>query len=239
MAEQKEKEKEKEKEKVPVRCRHCGRLVVCNVEGQVYFEPSGLDEYEKHYNNSRYILSKCSDCRGPLLLSQRGLFHPDGDGGIDDYDEAVVLFPPLPELGPEIPVNLTKSYQEALKCFHDGGTYTACAIICRRTLDGLCRDQGATKNGLQDALDELKDNGILEPNIHAWADHILRILGNDAAHDVNVEITKDDASDALEFTRAILEYVYVFKDAYRRFTERHPEHENKRKPRPAKKMEAQ
>lgn len=228
-------EEKKLKEKVAVRCRHCARLVATNVEGEVHFEPSGLDQYERDFNISRFILSKCPACWKPLLLSQYGFYHPDGDEGVEDYAEPDVLYPPLRELGTEVPVNLTKSYQEALKCFHDGGTYTACAIVCRRTLDGLCRDQGATKNGLQEALVELKEKGILEPNIHAWADHILRILGNDAAHDVNVEITKDDASDALEFTRAILEYVYVFKAAYARFTERHPEHENKRKPRAPKK----
>ncbi len=44
-----------------------------------------------------------------------------------------------------------------------------------------------------------------------WAD-ALRIAGNEAAHDVKVTTSKEDARDILELTNALLEYVFTFRD---------------------------
>ena len=92
--------------------------------------------------------------------------------------------------------------------------------MCRRIIDGVAKYNEARGRDLKEKLLDLKSRGIIEARLHEWADHVLRQLGNDAAHDPNVEITKDDANDALEFTKAILEYVYVFDAAFQRFKER-------------------
>ena len=66
----------------------------------------------------------------------------------------------------------------------------------------------------------LKQKGTIEPRLHEWDDKILRILGNEAAHQVRNDISKEDAQDALDFTKAIVEYLYVFEAAYENFKKR-------------------
>lgn len=46
------------------------------------------------------------------------------------------------------------------------------------------------------------------------------ISGNEAAHDVNVTISAEDARDILEFTNALLEYVFTFRDKFEEFKKR-------------------
>ena len=48
----------------------------------------------------------------------------------------------------------------------------------------------------------------------------LRISGNEAAHDVNVTTSPEDARDILEFTNALLEYVFTFRDKFEEFKKR-------------------
>jgi hypothetical protein len=68
-------------------------------------------------------------------------------------------------------------------------------------------------------LKELKDQGVIENRLYEWAD-ALRISGNEAAHDVNVTISPDDAKDIIEFTNALLEYVFTFRDKFEAFKKR-------------------
>ena len=48
----------------------------------------------------------------------------------------------------------------------------------------------------------------------------MRVAGNEAAHDVQVQVSPQDANDMLEFTRALLEYVFTFRRRFERFKER-------------------
>ena len=49
-----------------------------------------------------------------------------------------------------------------------------------------------------------------------WANGV-RIVGNDAAHDLKMEITKTDAKDTLDFTEAVLLYVFVLQSRFSEF----------------------
>ena len=52
-----------------------------------------------------------------------------------------------------------------------------------------------------------------------WAD-ALRMQGNEAAHDVNVTISAQDARDLVEFAHALLEYVFTFSEKFEAFQAR-------------------
>jgi hypothetical protein len=47
-----------------------------------------------------------------------------------------------------------------------------------------------------------------------------RLVGNEAAHDVEAAVTADDARDILEFTEALLMYVFTLDTKFRSFAER-------------------
>jgi hypothetical protein len=59
----------------------------------------------------------------------------------------------------------------------------------------------------------------------AWA-NALRVAGNEAAHDVSHNISRIDAQNLLEFTEAILDYIYVFKRKFEAFQQRRESNEN-------------
>ena len=91
--------------------------------------------------------------------------------------------------------------------------------MCRKTLEGICSAHGITVKYLGTSLKEMKDKGIIENRLFEWAE-ALRISGNEAAHDVNIKISSQDAKDIVEFTDALLEYVFTFRDKFDEFKKR-------------------
>jgi uncharacterized protein YbaR (Trm112 family) len=208
---------QKHREGVAVRCFKCEHFVSATVEGE--FPMDRHPDYDRDI--SRYVLLCCPDCNSPLLAQQEGSHEQIAYGeGADCYATPIVLYPGAPVLRGVIPPNIGATFLEAHRCYTDAAAYTACAILCRRTLEGICADFGATKGNLQSKLETLKSNGIIDGRIHEWADGLLRDLGNDAAHEIDTVISKADAEHALEFTKAILEYIYVLGVAYKLFKER-------------------
>lgn len=65
----------------------------------------------------------------------------------------------------------------------------------------------------------MKEDEIIESDIFKCTD-TLRDSGNEAAHDVNLSIKSQDAKDIIEFTDALLEYVFKFRDKFDKFIER-------------------
>jgi hypothetical protein len=181
----------------------------------------------------QYALFRCAQCASPFLACR------DGEPAQDDRDGSYYtaygpwrqLHPSAPGLAQGVPENIAKGYREAAACF-GVGSYTSAAIMCRRTIEAICVDKGATKSTLARKLEELREREIIAPQLLDWA-HQLRDVGNDAAHKVDEFIEADDAQDVIEFTRAIIEYVYVFTDAFERFKGRRVKRREKQeKPKP-------
>jgi hypothetical protein len=117
-----------------------------------------------------------------------------------------------------VPDSITRGHGEALRCFQSNA-YTAAAMMCRRTLEAVCQDKQATKGNLAAKLKILQETGVIDARLYEWAD-ALRLVGNDAAHNVEEFMGKEDAKDGLDFTRAIIEYIYTFTDAFEKFKAR-------------------
>jgi hypothetical protein len=178
-------------------CKACEALV--NAE----FVASYNHE-DKNWGTETYSLYKCPKCEKPLLT------YENASWGLDR------LYPQeVNRINPDLPEPLKAAYEEALACFKSKA-YTATAIMCRKTLEGICIEHGAKGRNLVSSLKELKDKGVIENRLYEWAD-ALRISGNEAAHDVSVTISAEDAGDILEFTNALLEYVFTFHDRFEEF----------------------
>jgi hypothetical protein len=52
-----------------------------------------------------------------------------------------------------------------------------------------------------------------------WSD-LMRAAGNEAAHGVGLSIEQADAKDILEFTNAIMDYLFSFRDRFEEFKKR-------------------
>lgn len=181
-------------------CTACGALV--NAEELYSYVRSTNDAFD--YN---YILLKCPRCERPFLVDD------------DEHFGTMRLYPPADDrVNPALPEPLKNAYKEAVACFK-AKAYTATAIMCRKTLEGICVEHAAKGGNLVKMLKDLKDKGVIENRLFEWAD-ALRISGNEAAHDVNVTTSGEDARDILEFTNALLEYVFTFRDKFEEFKKR-------------------
>ncbi len=175
-------------------------------------------ELKKHYNRGdpsegpteRVSFLSCPSCQEPFVIVQE-------DYG-EDFSDPEVLYPQVARLNPNLPKPILAAYAEADSCFRSRA-YTAATIMCRKTLEGLCAEHSVAKAPLVAQLRELRDRGVIESKLFEWAD-ALRISGNEAVHDVAVTISYEDARDILEFTNALLEYVFTFRDKFEAFKKR-------------------
>jgi len=172
---------------------------------------------DPEYGFARFVLLQCTGCSSPLVVT-RDRVGIDYDGDVWSPPEQV--YPPVEEtLGPNVPPTIAASYREARRVSLVR-SYDSTALMCRKTIELLCNDLGAIGTDLKKKLAYLKGAGVIDDRIHEWSDQILREIGNDAAHAGTV--SPEDAKDAIEFTRAILDYLYVFMPAFNAFKARHP-----------------
>ena len=140
----------------------------------------------------KWTFCKCPRCTLPLVTVQT-----DYGGG---YDEPERVFPATTRrLGYSVPEPIREAFNEAAICYR-AKAYVASAIMCRKTLEGLCDANGVKERSLSSSLRKLKDNGTIEARLFEWAE-ALRTLGNEAAHGVSAAISPQDAEDILSSRR--------------------------------------
>jgi len=209
----------KTEETIVVSCDRCDARVAGAVEGS----------YEKYVDEPgfavRLLLLRCPECASPILVSQDdedARFHHDDDG--ERWGRPTRMYPESEkrQLGVSVPAQIRKAFAEARSCLDYGKAYTACAIMCRKVLEGVCDSHKAEGNNLANRLKNLSERGELDKRLYEWIT-TLRIVGNEAAHDVNVTVSREDASDLLDLTEAVTEYLYTFKEKFEAFQKRRVE----------------
>jgi hypothetical protein len=188
-----------------VLCETCEALV----DAQILKDYEGLEE--ESGLPYKYSFLRCPKCDNPFLVVQ--------EISEDGWDNPYTLYPPQERINPSYPEPIKKAYLEAKACFK-AKAYTAGAIMCRKVLEGICAEHKIKEKNLEASLKEMKDQGIIESRLFEWAD-TLRISGNEAVHDLSVTVPKEDARDIMEFTNALLEYLFTFKDRYEAYKKRH------------------
>jgi hypothetical protein len=79
-----------------------------------------------------------------------------------------------------VPESLTKIFREAIGCA-ESGYLVAAAMMCRRTLEGICNHYIPDLKHLGLGLDDLHKAKIIDDRFFEWAE-ALRKDGNLAAH---------------------------------------------------------
>jgi len=137
----------------------------------------------------------------------------------DIWDTPFPLFPPSDlRVNPNAPIEIQKAFEEACACYRTQA-FTAAAIMCRKTLEGVCAAHGVSDRTLVGSRKKMKESGLIDERLFEWSD-ALRLAGNEAAHGVSVSIGQTDAKDILEFTNAILDYLFSFRDRFEQFLQR-------------------
>jgi hypothetical protein len=137
----------------------------------------------------------------------------------DNWDTPYLLFPPSDlRVNPSAPRDIQAAFEEACACYR-AQAFTASAIMCRKTLEGICAAHSMTERTLAASLKKMKDTGLIDERLFEWSDS-LRVAGNEAAHGVGLSIPQSDAKDILEFTNAILDYMFSYRDRFEQFKKR-------------------
>lgn len=158
----------------------------------------------------------CTTCRSPILIRQTNV------GNIaegDKWDTPFVVFPQADlRVNPNAPPAIRTAFEEACSCYRVGA-YTASAIMCRKTIEGICAEHGINERNLSASLRKMRDDGLIDERLFEWSD-ALRAIGNEAAHGVGITISQPDAKDTLEFANAILDYIFSYRDRFEAFKKR-------------------
>lgn len=190
-------------------CPFCDKPVLAAVQGTYVEQP----DQDIGGPEILYSLARCQECGSALLLGQQR-----EEAGWSSPERVYPVATDRP-LNVYVPAELRREHEEARACFRVRA-YTATAVMVRRTLEGVCQEQGiAKKQPLAASLKQLRDDGKIEGRLLEWAE-ALRFLGNQGAHYTGTAVSREDASDALAFAEALLDYMYVLTAQYEKFQRR-------------------
>lgn len=192
-----------------VRCESCDANVsVKEVGGYTYQESQQAPPLE-------VSLTNCPECHRPILVGRERF-------GGDFLDDPFVMYPrPRKGLSTSVPETVRRAFGEALSCA-SCRAFSATVLMCRKALEALCADNSVVENNLAASLSRLKSDGVIDERLFSWAD-ALRLAGNAAAHDVDLDVDPQHARDVLDLTEAIADYVYVYQAQYEAFIDRSQE----------------
>ena len=163
-----------------------------------------------------YSVATCSQCESIFLVESSFVELP---GEFSTPTGERILYPPTREISMDgLPASIARQYSSATRSFRFG-LYEPCVIMCRKCLEALCKELGTKKGNLKARLVDLHNNGQIDQKLLTWADE-LRLIGNDAAHDLDIVIEQVDAQDALEFVEAILMYTFSLTRKFEKFRKR-------------------
>ncbi|MFG1717880.1 DUF4145 domain-containing protein [Micromonospora chalcea] len=193
-------------------CPHCELPSIQAIKGIASVsaenpEDPGCPSYE-------YTLLQCNECREPSLQVET-FWGPFANLGHERPD---FIYPASRQLSEHVPEPIRREFEEARACF-GSNSYTATVVMVRRTLEGICQDNGIAERNLATALERMERDGLIDKTIATWATQ-LRLLGNQGAHFTGRPISREDASDALTFTEALLDQIYVLVKRFAEFQKR-------------------
>jgi hypothetical protein len=209
-------------------CPSCNMLIAAKViaEGNGGFRSNAinpLDEVDAEYHGEHYYVCLCGRCNQPFLIRQ-SLFGVPAE--FETVTDEEILYPnekKLPLGG--VPKTIKTAYDQAARSFA-ASLFEPCVLMCRKCLEATSKKLGAKGRNLNSKLKNLYDGGQIDSRLLNWA-HEIRLIGNEAAHDVDTKVTKRDARDILDFTEAILIYIFSLTTRFDAFRARRDRSQNK------------
>lgn len=159
---------------------------------------------DTEYRVDLYSVCLCRRCNQPFLIKQSLYGIP---GEFETITNETILYPGESKLLHEnLPKNVKKAYKQAAQSLH-ASLFESCILMSRKCLEAVCKTLDAKGKDLNARLENLREAGHIDTRLLNWA-HQVRLIGNEAAHDIDAPVTKEDARDVFDFTEAILIYVF-------------------------------
>ncbi|MCP3957593.1 MAG: DUF4145 domain-containing protein [bacterium] len=178
-----------------------------------------LDPADADYSCESFYIAECPRCEGVHLI-EHGYNLVGGEFVSNEHYD--VLYPQSKTVNLNgVPETVARAFLNASRSF-EASLYEPCAIMCRKSVEAVCHELGAQRGNLNSRLRELRERQLIDQRLIEWADE-LRLLGNDAAHDLTVTIEKVDAADALGFVEALVTYAFELNARFDEFRSRQKE----------------
>ena len=175
-----------------------------------------IDEADAEYHGDHYYVCLCKRCNQPFLIRQ-SLYGVPGE--FETVTDEVVLYPSEKKFPLDgAPPTLKSAHEQAVRSF-SASLFEPCVLMCRKCIEATCKILGANGRNLNAKLQSLYDTGQIDSRLLNWA-HEIRLIGNEAAHDPDIKVTKRDARDVLDFTESILIYVFSLTSRFDKFRAR-------------------
>lgn len=219
-------------------CDNCSAKVAATLKGSA--ERSGFNPEEFEGWGEKLLIGHCPHCNSLIAAHQTQIDFEGYTAEYDDWSNPIRVFPnPTKTFSAHIPKVVQASISEAQKCILAGAN-TATCVMLRRTMEAICIDilvpirekkaAEAKSNGetiktskrplmLGEGLAELHDLKIIDDRLFDWSKQI-QLLGNKSAHAVDIDISRQDASDLMSFVTALIEYIYDLTMRYEQFMQR-------------------
>lgn len=191
-------------------CPSCRARVVATVDGSTLIDQDP--------DTLRIAVGKCPACLGALVGLQEQTNHFAEDE-LPAWTAAERLWPdPERVVDMSVPRSVGHPLREANRCL-SAGAFNACAVMCGRAIEALCADQTQERTTFFQALQRLRDLGVIDGRLFDWG-NALRQLRNVGAHATEEPMLAEDAADALDFAHAIVQYVYTLSVRFNNFMAR-------------------
>jgi hypothetical protein len=184
-------------------CPHCGNETPHTIKARVTSEADAYDsdgEFLFTYEDY-YYLTCCGTCKGVSIYTDWEMSDKAGE-----LKSANLLYPHEPKLDQTIPEIVKKSFEEARRV--ERISPNAFAVLIRRSLELLCKDQNAKGTNLKDQISDLSNRGVIPQTLMKMA-NTLRFVGNLGAHEIDFDFERQETQAMEDFLLAMLEYVYV------------------------------
>ena len=217
-----------ENEKIDIFCPQCNIFVETKViaQGNAGFNSKALnpiDEVDFEYYGDIYLTSICNKCGHPFLI-KRSLYGVPGE--FETITDETIVYPvKLKSELNGLPENIKPAHEQALMSCN-ASLYEPCVLMCRKSLELVCKTFKAEGKTLYKRLEALKELGHIDNRLLSWA-HEIRSIGNEAAHDLEYTIDKENAKDCLDLTEAILIYIFSLGERFENFKNRKTKNKEK------------
>jgi hypothetical protein len=204
-----------------VYCPECNILISARVvaDGNGGFHSNAVnpdDEVDAEYQSKHYFVCLCGRCNQPFFICQ-SLYGVPAE--FETVTDELVLCPSIKKLPLDgAPPIIRSAHEQAVRSF-SASLFEPCVLMCRKCIEATCKILGAKGRDLNARLQSLFDAGHIDSRLLNWA-HEIRLMGNEAAHETSITISKRDARDVLDFTESILIYVFSLTARFEKFRAR-------------------
>lgn len=185
-----------------IKCPNCGNKTSQKLFSVVTgYEVIDIDAGEEITAEDYYFTVQCSTCREVSLL-----VNWEHDEDPTDLSVAGVLYPVKKNFRDPVPEAIAKIYNEAKKI--EKISPISFAVMGRKVIESIAMDRNAKGKDLKQKIKDLAAKNIIPDILYKMSDAV-RVLGNLGAHDINIDISSEEAKILDEFMVALIEYVYI------------------------------